>query len=77
LLLVIRVVKFSTPYFLLPMVDSLLFMFSNLVKMLVGGAGHVLEPPDQKIEFFLFLVAISWWFHFYVHKVFGEMSVRV
>jgi hypothetical protein len=36
LFLVLRAIKFFTPNFFLPVLDPLLFVFPNLVRMLVG-----------------------------------------
>jgi hypothetical protein len=38
-------------------------------------AGVILEPPDQKTQVFVVLIALMWWFSEHTHNVFDEMSV--
>jgi hypothetical protein len=40
-------------------------------------AGIDLELPDQKAQVFLVLIALTRWFPVHVHKVFGEIPVRI
>jgi hypothetical protein len=35
-----------------------------------------LEPPDQRVEFFLIFVVLLWWFLAHAHKVFDEIWVK-
>jgi hypothetical protein len=39
--------------------------------------GRVLESSDQRLEFFLALDVLSWWFLGDARKVFDEMLVRL
>jgi hypothetical protein len=40
-------------------------------------AGIVFESPDQKTQVFLVFIVLLWCFLKHVHKIFGEISVRV
>jgi hypothetical protein len=35
--------------------------------------GLVLEPPDQRLEFIMFLAVLLWWILSHAHQVFSEI----
>jgi hypothetical protein len=48
-----------------------------LREFLQGKAGVVLELPDQKAQGFLVPIALKQLFPEHVHKVFGQIPVRI